>query len=217
IQEKHCRRNDNTETITIETDSGVKKLVLYKQNGKVTSVSVDMGKPAFESASLPTSLKETPVPSSELNKGKEALLPKKAVINADLTVAGTNYKVTCLGVGNPHCVVFSKFVDKEPVDRIGPLFENHEAFPERVNTEFVRVAGPNELKMRTWERSNGETLACGTGACAAAVAAVLNGYSPLGTDITVQVRGGSLSVRYTGETVYLTGNTTLCYEGEVEI
>ncbi len=217
IQEKHGRRTDNTETITIETESGVKKLVLYKQNGKVTSVSVDMGKPAFASASLPTTLQAAPVPPSELNRGKEALLPKEAVINADLTVAGTDYKVTCLAVGNPHCVVFSKFVDKEPVDRIGPLFENHEAFPERVNTEFVRVAGPNELKMRTWERSNGETLACGTGACAAAVAAVLNGYSPLDTDITVQVRGGSLSVRYTGDTVYLTGNTTLCYEGEVEI
>ncbi len=217
IQEKHGRRTDNTETITIETESGVKKLVLYKQNGKVTSVSVDMGKPAFDSGSLPTTLKAVPVPASGINKGRENLLPKEAVLNADLSVAGTSYKVTCVGIGNPHCVVFSKFVDKEPVESIGPLFENHEAFPERVNAEFVRVAGPNELKMRTWERGNGETLACGTGACAAAVAAVLNGYSPLDTDITVQVRGGSLSVRYTGETVYLTGNTTLCFEGEVEI
>ena len=134
-----------------------------------------------------------------------------------LNISGTEYKVTCLGVGNPHCVVFSKFVDKEPISKIGPKFECNKVFPQKTNTEFVRVAGPNELKMRTWERGNGETLACGTGACAAVVAAVLNGFSPLDTDITVKVRGGNLTVRYTGDTVLLTGGTNLCFEGEVEI
>ena len=128
-----------------------------------------------------------------------------------------DYRVTCVGVGNPHCVVFSHFVDKEPLSDIGPKFEHHKVFPERTNTEFVRVVGPNELKMRAWERGNGETLACGTGACAAAIAAVLNGYCPLGEDITVRVRGGTLHVRYTGETVLLTGNTALCFEGEIEV
>lgn len=113
--------------------------------------------------------------------------------------------------------MFSKFVDKEPVAKIGPLFENNKAFPGRINTEFVRVVGPNELKMRTWERGNGETLACGTGACAAAIASVLNGFSPINQDITVKVRGGTLVVKYTGDSVYLTGNTSLCYDGEVEI
>ncbi len=217
IQEKHGRKTDNTETITIETCSGVKSLVLYKQDGKVTSVTVDMGSPAFEPDSLPTTLKAVDIPVTELNKDNISLLPKRAIINEELKVAGNSYKVTCLAVGNPHCVVFSKFVDKEPVAEIGPQFENHKAFPNRTNTEFVRVAGPNELKMRTWERGNGETPACGTGACAAAIASVLNGFSPINQDITVKVRGGNLIVKYTGKTVFLSGNTNLSFEGEVEI
>ena len=126
-------------------------------------------------------------------------------------------KMTCLSVGNPHCVIFLDAIDHLDLSAIGPLFEHYELFPDRINTEFVRVVDRSTIRIRVFERGNGETLSCGTGACAAAVAAVLNGYSPLDTDITVQVRGGSLSVRYTGETVYLTGNTTLCYEGEVEI
>ena len=202
IQTKHGKKTDNTETITIETLSGIKSLVLYKQNGKVTSVTVDMGSPSFAPQSLPTSLKVT---------------KDNAIVDAELKVNETSYKVTCLAVGNPHCVVFSKFVDKENLAQIGPLFENNEAFPERTNTEFVRVVGPNELKMRTWERGNGETLACGTGACAAAIAAVLNGFCPQNQNITVNVRGGKLIVKYTGQTVYLTGNTELCYTGQVEI
>ena len=114
-------------------------------------------------------------------------------------------------------MVFSSFVDKIDVAAIGPLFENHQLFPKRVNTEFVRVVGRNRLKMRVWERGNGETPACGTGACAAAIAAVLNGFCPIGQDITVKVRGGELIVRYTGETVYMTGAAKLVYTGEIEI
>ncbi len=217
IQEKHGKKSDATETITIETESGVKTLVLYKQDGKVTSVTVDMGRPTFESQSLPTTLKESDVPISEMNKENASLLPKRAVLNAPLLVDGIQHNVTCVGVGNPHCVVFSKFVDKESLETLGPLFENHAAFPNRTNTEFVRVAGPNELKMRTWERGNGETCACGTGACAAAIAAVLNGFCPINQNITVRVRGGNLIVKYTGETVFLSGGTQSCFDGEVEI
>ena len=227
ITEKHGRKSDATEKITIETESGVKTLILYKQNGKVTSVTVDMGTPYFEAEKLPTLLKAHPILPLNLVAGSGAeavrsavnagLLPENAVVNVPFTVGQNEYHVTCVGVGNPHCVVFSHFVDKEPLGEIGPQFEHHEAFPMRTNTEFVRVVGPNELKMRTWERGNGETLACGTGACAAAVAAVLNGYCPLSEDITVRVRGGILHVRYTGETVLLTGETKLCFEGTVEV
>ena len=138
-------------------------------------------------------------------------------MNAPITVDGQEYTGTMLSVGTPHCVVFSSFVDKIDVAAIGPLFENHQLFPKRVNTEFVRVVGRNCLKMRVWERGNGETPACGTGACAAAIAAVLNGFCPIGQDITVKVRGGELTVRYTGETVYLTGAARLVYSGEIEI
>ena len=227
ITEKHGQRTDATEKITIETEAGVKTLTLYKQNEKVTSVTVDMGSPYFESERLPTTLRAQPLKTLNLVAGSESsavaqavgagLLPSQAIVNVPLTVNGREYKVTCLGVGNPHCVVFSKFVDKEPVEKTGALFEHHEAFPERINTEFVRVVSSHELKMRTWERGNGETLACGTGACAAAVAAVLNGYCPLNEDITVRVRGGILQVRYTGQSVFLTGETRICYEGQVEV
>ena len=241
ITEKHGRKTDATEKITIETEAGVKTLVLYKQNGKVTSVTVDMGAPYFEPEKLPTLLEARALSPLNLVAGSNAeevkravsagLLPETAIVNAPLSLdeqaenggsgaeseSALSYRVTCVGVGNPHCVVFSHFVDKEPLAEIGPKFEHHKMFPERTNTEFVRVVGPNELKMRTWERGNGETLACGTGACAAAVAAVLNGYSPLGEDITVRVRGGTLHVCYTGGSVLLTGETRLCFEGSIEI
>ena len=216
--QKREHKSDTTEKLKIETVSGIKKLTLYKQNGKVTSVTVDMGCPRFEMDQIPTKLPETELALPALAGAKAAdLLPRKAVIAAPISVAGKTYEVTCVNVGNPHCVVFSKLVDKEPLDEIGPLFENNEVFPEKTNTEFVRVVGPNELKMRTWERGNGETLACGTGACAAAVAAVINGYCALDQVITVKLRGGNVLVRYTGKTVLLTGNTKMCYKGKVEI
>ncbi len=199
-----------TAKLTIDTASGIKKLTLYKLNGKVSSVTVDMGCPQFTAESLPTTLKPVDM------KGG-ASMPAKAIVNVPLTVAGTGYDVTCLSVGTPHCVVFCGFVDKVDLETVGPQFENNEAFPNRTNTEFVRVVGRNELKMRTWERGNGETPACGTGACAAAIAAVLNGYCPMNENITVKVRGGTLVVKYTGDTVYLTGQSDLTYEGDIEI
>ena len=208
IADKHDK-NDTTVSISIKTASGIKMLTAYKLNGKVSSVMVDMGKPSFTAESLPTTLKEVPlnVPG----------LPEKAIVNEQLTVDGMNYDVTCVSVGNPHCVVFCGFVDKVDLQKIGPEFENNPVFPERTNTEFVRVVGPNELKMRTWERGNGETPACGTGACAAVIAAVLNGYCKMNENITVNVRGGKMIVKYTGNLVYLSGNTELLYEGDITI
>ena len=118
-------------------------------------------------------------------------------------------------MGNPHCVVFCPRVDAVDVETVGPQFENADIFPERVNAEFVRVVNRRTLKMRVWERGNGETLACGTGACAAVVAAVENGYCDAGEDITVKVRGGDLIVSYTPDGVTLTGETALAFEGVV--
>ncbi|MCR5495981.1 MAG: carbamoyl-phosphate synthase large subunit [Treponema sp.] len=209
IAEKHEKKSEPTASITLETKTGVHALTLYKLNGIVSSVTVDMGRPSFVAESLPTTLE-----AKELHTDG---LPEKAIVNQQLVVDGINYDVTCLSVGNPHCVVFCGFVDKIDVKKIGPIFENHEVFPDRINTEFVRVVGPNELKMRTWERGNGETPACGTGACAAVIAAVLNGYCKMNQDITVIVRGGKLNVRYTGDTVYLTGSTEFLFNGKVEI
>lgn len=206
--DKH-NKNDTTANISIKTASGVKNLTVYKLDGKVSSVMVDMGKPSFEASSLPTTLKETSLNISGL--------PQKAIVNSPLSVDGTTYDVTCVSVGNPHCVVFCGFVDKVNLNKVGPLFENNKVFPERTNTEFVRVVGPNELKMRTWERGNGETPACGTGACAAVIAAVLNGYCKMNENITVDVRGGKMIVKYTGDSVFLSGNTELLYEGDITI
>ena len=217
IAARHALASDPTATITIETASGVKSLVLYKQNGKVSSVTVDMGKPEFSAASIPTTLKDKPFPLTELGKQHAAFLPKTAIVNETVTAGSGQYKVNCISVGSPHCVVFCDFVDKVDVPKVGPLFENNTVFPQRVNTEFVRVAGPNALKMRTWERGNGETPACGTGACAATVAAVLAGHCHLNEDITVEVRGGNLIVKYTGDSVFLTGAAALTYEGTIEI
>ncbi|MCK9169874.1 MAG: carbamoyl-phosphate synthase large subunit, partial [Treponema sp.] len=199
-----------TAKLTIDTASGIKKLTLYKLNGKVSSVTVDMGCPLFTAESLPTTLK-----SVDMKSGDK--MPAQAIVNVPLMIGGQKYDVTCLSVGTPHCVVFCGFVDKVNLAEVGPLFENNEVFPNRTNTEFVRVVGRNELKMRTWERGNGETPACGTGACAAAIAAVLNGYCPMNENITVKVRGGTLVVKYTGDTVYLTGQSDLTYEGDIEI
>jgi carbamoyl-phosphate synthase large subunit len=130
-------------------------------------------------------------------------------------IGNDTYFITCVSVGNPHCVLFCDRVDAIDVARIGPLFENSPLFPERVNTEFIRVVNETTIKMRVWERGNGETWACGTGACAAVVAAVLNGYCKKGVDITVKVKGGDLIVNYTDESIHLTGNADLIYEGDV--
>ncbi len=188
---------DKTE-IDIETASGIRHLSLYTRNGKVSSVTVDMGKAELEPKHIPV------------------LLDGESVINRPVTINGEEVHISCCSVGNAHCVVFVDNVDKVDVAKIGPQFETAPIFPERINTEFVRVVNSNTLKMRVWERGNGETLACGTGACAAVICAVENGYCKKGENITVKVRGGDLIVNYTDEKVTLTGDCSLVYTGEIE-
>ena len=185
--------------MTIETASGVKELTLYSYGGQVRTVRVNMGKAQLLPSQIPVLL-----------EGDRAMF-------RPVTVGDQVYNISCVNMGNPHCVVFCERVDRVDLPRVGPLFENNKLFPERVNTEFVRVINRKTLKMRVWERSNGETLACGTGACAAVVAAVENCFCAKGEDITVKVRGGQLVVNYTDEAVFLTGNADLVYSGTVEI
>lgn len=188
---------DKTE-IDIETASGIRHLSLYTRNGKVSSVTVDMGKAELKPNHIPVRL------------------DGESVINRPVTLNGEEMHISCCSVGNAHCVVFVDNVDKVDVSKIGPQFETAPIFPERINTEFVRVVNSNTLKMRVWERGNGETLACGTGACAAVICAVENGYCKKGENITVKVRGGDLIVNYTDEKVTLTGDCSLVYTGEIE-
>lgn len=185
--------------IAIETLSGIKKLKLYIQNGKVDSVCVDMGKAEFAPDHIPVNL-----------LGRE-------VVNTPVAIDGRNYHITCVSLGNPHCVVFCDSLECLNIDREGPAFEYSPLFPDRVNVEFVTIIDKNTIKMRVWERGSGETLACGTGACAGAVAAVQNGYCNKGENITVKLKGGDLVVKYTDDTVYMTGKVEKVFEGIVEI
>lgn len=183
----------------VETLSGVKTLEFtLDKEGKVARAKVDMGAAILEGEKIPSTFKGA------------------SVVNAPLTVDGEEYKVTLVSMGNPHCVVF-KDPDNIDLEKLGKKFEYNPAFPERINTEFVKVVGKNELKMRVWERGSGETLACGTGACASAVAAVLNGLCDKGEEITVHLLGGDLKILYTDKTVYMTGGATLVFTGEVNL
>ena len=188
----------NKDRINIETRSGIRDLRLYTRNGKVSTVSVGMGKASVLLKDIPTTI------------------DAERAVNYPLTVGGKEYNVTLVSMGNPHCVVFTDYVDGVDVKGIGPLFENAPEFPERINTEFIRVVNPNTIKMRVYERGNGETPACGTGACAAVVAAVENGFCKKGEDVTVKLRGGDLIVNYTDEKVILIGNAELVYQGYME-
>lgn len=186
------------ENMKIETASGIKTLKLFTRNGKVSSVAVNMGKAEFSPSLIPVSLSGDKIISREMEIGKK------------------QYKITCLSVGNPHCVVFVDNTNKIDLEKTGPQFEANEIFPERVNTEFVRIVNSRTLKMRVWERGNGETPACGTGACAAVAAAVENGFCKKGEDITVKLNGGDLLVNYTDEGITLTGDCNLVFTGEIE-
>ncbi len=187
-----------SDSITIETLSGIKTLKLCLEDGRMCAARVNMGKAELNPAEIPVNL------------------TGDAVINHPLVVENKEYAVTCVSMGNPHCVVFKKNITCLKLNQIGPKFENHPLFPQRINTEFVQMIDPCTLQMRVWERGSGETLACGTGACAAAVAAVENGYCKKNTDITVKLPGGELIIRYTDEAVYMTGPAAVVFEGEVE-
>ncbi len=187
------------ETVAIDTLSGVKQIRLLRENGQVVGATVDMAQAILTP-------KEIPV-----------LLEGERVIGRPVEIGGKTWDITCVSMGNPHCVVFVKDVDSLNLEELGPCFEKNPIFPEQVNTEFIRVLDPHTLQMRVWERGSGETWACGTGACAAAVAAVENGYCPKNEDITVHLVGGDLVIRYTEETVYMTGEAVTAFEGEVEV
>ncbi len=184
---------------TIETLSGIKTLKAFTSDGVVTRLRVDMGKAILNPAEIPVAL------------------DGDKVVNRAVTIGGREYNITCVSMGNPHCVVFTDGVDYMDIESIGTEFETNELFPERVNTEFVTVLDEHTIKMRVWERGSGETWACGTGACAVAVAACENGFCKKGEDIKVKLKGGDLIINYTDDTVYMTGNAETVFEGEVEI
>ena len=182
-------------TIRIESNGIVHETRCYLRNGKVSSVAVDMGHAVLEPALIPV------------------ITDRREVINVPQTIAGMEVSITCLSVGNPHCVVFLDEIDALDLSRIGPLFEHYEKFPDRINTEFVRVVDPSTIRIRVYERGNGETLSCGTGACAAAAAAVINGYCSEGAIITVKTAGGELKVRYDNGQITLFGGAQEVFSG----
>ena len=187
-----------SEYMTIEMAGRVHHVRVYLRDGKVNSVSVSMGKASFVPSQVPV------------------IAGAEEAVNLPLQIGGAEYTATCVSVGNPHCVVFCDGIDGLDLNALGPQFEYASCFPQRVNTEFVRVINKNTLRLRVWERGNGETLACGTGACAAVAAAVKNRLCPAGQDILVKLSGGDLTVNCTLDKVILTGEVTHVFEGEFE-
>lgn len=182
------------EALKIETGRGVLSLQCEVESSRVQRVRVNMGAPILKSADIPTTL------------------PGDPPIRQKLSAAGREFEVTCVSMGNPHCVTFVNEINDDWVLRVGPEIERHPAFPRRINAEFIQVISPSEFNMRVWERGSGETLACGTGACASAVAGVLNGLT--NRKVTAHLRGGDLQLEWaeSGE-VYMTGPATEVFSG----
>ncbi|MCR4954744.1 MAG: diaminopimelate epimerase [Treponema sp.] len=191
---------------TVESMGAVKYLKVEsgERGDKITKLSVDMGCPILQAQKIPVAIKDD-----------------SKVVMHPLVVQGTEYKITCVSMGNPHAVVF---LDKKPADfdvcGIGPYFENNAFFPERTNTEFAYVEDRRTIWMRVWERGTGETLACGTGTCATVVAAILNGFVDAGEKITVHLLGGDLEIEWSGkieDSVFMTGPAEMVFTGEVKL
>lgn len=189
---------DKTE-ISVETLAGIKYLRLQVENGKVSSVEVNMGAPILEPKEIPVAVEESPV------------------VNVPVEVKGKIYHMTCVSMGNPHAIIFMNNVKDLDIEAIGPYFENHTVFPKRTNTEFVEVLDRNTVNMRVWERGSDETLACGTGACATTVACILNDKTE--NEVTVHLLGGDLKIRWDREAnqVYMTGPATVVFDGEITL
>ncbi|MEE0085134.1 MAG: diaminopimelate epimerase [Paludibacteraceae bacterium] len=185
--------------VSLETLAGKKILNLHVVDGKVDTVTVDMGEPILRGVDIPT------------------IFDLPTVVSQPIVVSGKTVLTTCVSMGNPHSVVYVEDVDSLDLEKIGPSYECHPAFPHKTNTEFVEIISRNEVKMRVWERGAGETMACGTGACAVAVASVLNGFTD--RDVRVKLRGGDLQIKWDDDDnhVYMTGPATTVYEGDVEI
>ena len=186
------------EEIAVETQSGIRVLQMQVQDGQVTGVTVNMGQAELAPERIPVSL------------------PGREIIGMPVSIDGKDWKITCVSMGNPHCVVFCEDPDSLDLTKVGPKFEKAPIFPEGVNTEFIRVIDRKTLQMRVWERGSGETLACGTGACASAVAAILRGYCDRKEEITVRLKGGELKIRWDLEAVWMTGPAETVFTGEVE-
>lgn len=186
-------------SISVETLGGIKYLDLTVKDGKVALVKVDMGKPELKPERIP-------IVSDE-----------ERVVNEPIIVGGMEYRMTGVSMGNPHVVVYVKDLEGVKIEQVGPKFENHGRFPKRVNTEFAKVLDRKTVEMRVWERGSGETLACGTGACAVAVASILNGMTE--DQVTVKLLGGDLLIEWDQEEdrVYMTGPATVVYDGEIAI
>lgn len=182
--------------ISVETLGGIKYLELSVEDGKVVQVKVDMGKPELKAALIPIISEE------------------ELVINEPIIVDGTEYKMTGVSMGNPHTVVYMEDIEHLDIEKTGPKFEHHERFPKRINTEFAAVLDRHTVSMRVWERGSGETLACGTGACAVAVSSILNGLTE--DEVTVRLLGGDLLIKWDREkdTVYMTGPAEVVFDGE---
>ena len=183
--------------ISVATGSGIKYLDLTVEEGKVVLVKVDMGAPILEPEKIPAKVSKA--------------------TGEKLTVQGKEYEVTCVSMGNPHCIVCVDDVEGLAIEQVGPFFERHEVFPDRVNTEFIKVLDRNTVQMRVWERGAGETWACGTGACAVAVACILNGWTE--REVTVKLRGGDLRICWDQDknTVFMTGPAATVFDGEIEL
>ncbi len=191
------KMTDKTE-IALETLSGIKYIKITVQDGKAVAARVNMGAPILAPREIPTKF------------------DGETVVSQNLTIDGKAYAVTCVSMGNPHCVLYTDDVHALDLPRIGPKFENHEMFPDRINTEFVHIVSETEFDMRVWERGSGETLACGTGACAATVASILNGYCKRDTEIKVNLLGGTLYINWTADgDVYMTGPAETVCTGEI--
>ncbi len=185
------------EPLRVETDAGIKVLRSEYEGGRVTRVAVDMGTPEWEGRRIPVDA-------------------DGEVLERPLEVAGTRYQITCVSMGNPHCVVFLDAIDGLSLPELGPRFEHHPFFPKLVNTEFIRVRSAERLDMRVWERGAGETMACGTGACAAAVAAARTGRS--GRHVVVSLPGGELEIEWRADDhIIMTGPAVEAYTGTVEV
>ena len=183
--------------MSVETASGIRELFLTAEDGEVTRVKVNMGRAGLKPEDVPVKL------------------TGENVISRPVSFGGVAYTITCVSMGNPHTVIFTGSLDDMDLGSVGPVIENDRLFPDRTNVELVRTAGRNLLEMRVWERGSGETLACGTGACAAAAAAVLNGLCAKNEDITVRLPGGGIIVNYTDEAVFMTGGCTKVFEGVI--
>ena len=192
------RLTDKTQ-ISVETLGGIKYLDLTVEDGKVVLVKVDMGKPELKSDLIPI------------------ISENEKVIDEPIEVDGQVYHMTGVSMGNPHCVIFMDDVENFEIEKTGPLFENYKDFPKRINTEFVKVIDEHTLQMRVWERGSGETLACGTGACATAVAAILNEHC--NGEILIHLLGGDLKIEWDKETnhVFMTGPAAISFEGEINL